>query len=200
MDATNNQIGIIILAAGASRRMKKPKQLLEYNGETFIRRAVETASQSNFQPVIVVLGAHFDEIKKEIENFECLIARSESWQSGMASSIRAGIEKLLAIAPQASAVVISLCDQPLIESRHFSRLTEAFHQTKKPIVASRYRETAGVPALFAREFFTELLKLEGDRGAREIIRNYPDAVEKVPISEAAVDIDTEEDFKKLQSG
>jgi molybdenum cofactor cytidylyltransferase len=115
MDEANKNVGIIVLAAGASSRMKQPKQLLEFEGKTLLRRAALTAIESVCNPVIVVLGANFEDTKKEIEDLPVEICFNENWQTGLSSSIKKGLEKLSETNSEISAAVLMLCDQPLIE-------------------------------------------------------------------------------------
>ena len=124
----------------------------------FCAAHVETAQKSNCFPVIVVLGANFEKIKNEIKDLDCEIVFNTDWQTGMSSSIKIGVKKMLEIAPEISAVIIALCDQPFIKSEHFNKLVEKFLETKKPIVAGFYNETIGVPALFAKEMFSASIK------------------------------------------
>ncbi|HMS39340.1 MAG TPA: nucleotidyltransferase family protein [Pyrinomonadaceae bacterium] len=193
---TDNEIGIIILAAGASSRLGTPKQLLRFEGKTLLRRAVETAIETNYR-IIVVLGANFERTKAEIEDLEIEICFNKNWQDGMSSSLKTGLKKLLEIAPNLSAVIITLCDQPFINSQVFNNLAETFEKTNAPIVACNYAETIGVPALFSHLFFDELLNLSADEGARKIIKNHLAEVEKISVPQAEIDIDTAEDFQKL---
>lgn len=194
----NKNVGIIILAAGRSSRFGKPKQLLQFRGKSLIRRAVENALQSDCDPVIAVLGSEFELIKKEIENSECEIVFNENWQTGMSSSIKKGLEKILETSPGISGVIISLCDQPFIQSENYDEIIAKFYETKNPIIASIYNETIGVPAFFSTEFFPALSNLEGDTGAKEIIINHSETVEEISLSEAAIDIDTRDDFEKIK--
>ncbi len=190
------EIGIIILAAGASSRLGTPKQLLQFQNKTLIRRAVETAIETNYKTV-VVLGANFELINAEIEDLEIEICFNENWQSGMSSSLKTGLKKILEIAPNLSAVIISLCDQPFINSSVFNNLITTFEKTNAPIVASEYAATVGVPALFSRSMFDELLNLSADEGARKIIKKHLASVEKISVPQAEIDIDTAEDYQKL---
>ena len=194
MTATH-KTGIIILAAGGSKRLGRPKQMLEFNGRTLIEKAVETALAANCELVTVVLGNNFEEIEAKIEHFPVRIVRHRNWENGMGSSIRAGIEDIEN--EDLNAAVIMLCDQPLIESRHIRALVEKFERTGKPIVASVYLETVGVPAVFSRAMFPELINIAGDRGARRIIERHIGAVAKVQIPEAEFDIDTPADLEKF---
>lgn len=199
MDAMNKQVGVIVLAAGGSARMNgEPKQLLEFQGKTLLRNSVETALESICQPVVVVLGANFEKIKAEIEDLPVEICFNANWQTGLSSSIKCGLEKLLEINPQISAVVFTLCDQPLVTAEMLSKIVKRFHETGKPIVAAEYGKTTGVPALFTKELFGELRKIENDKGAKSVIKNYPESVEKILLPEAAFDVDTVENYEKLK--
>ena len=199
MDEANEKIGIIVLAAGSSTRMNEPKQLLEFEGETLLRRAVKTAVESIFAPVVVVLGANFNKTKAQIENFPIEICFNENWRSGLSSSIIKGIEKLFEIEPHAAAVMITLADQPFIQPKHLNRFAEAFYESKNRIIAAEYENTIGVPALFAREIFGEFFKLTGDKGAKAIIKNRRENPATIHLPEAAPDIDTPQDFINLKT-
>ena len=149
MDETN--VGIIILAAGASTRLGEPKQLLKFQNKTLITRAVEISTNSKCNNTVVILGAMAEIISKEIEDFSIKICTNESWQMGMASSIKCGLDLLLSEQKNLNAVIILLCDQPFIDSKHIDQLLETFEQTNKDIVAAKYNNTSGVPALFFQQ-------------------------------------------------
>ncbi len=189
-----------MLAAGASRRLgNSPKQLLEFRGKTLIRRAAENALASRCDKICVVLGANAEKIEREIGDLPLEIVVNEDWASGMGASLKCGLEKLLEAAPNLSAVVVTLGDQPLIDAGIIDNLIEAFLKTQKPIVASEYEETVGVPAIFARSLFDELANLAAEEpgGAKRIIEKYAASVEKIPVPEAAFDIDTRADYENL---
>lgn len=198
MNAKNKQIGIIILAAGAARRMKEPKQLLEFEGKTLLRRAVETAIESICQPVVVVLGADFEKTNREIEDSTVEICFNEHWQSGLSSSIKTGIENLQAIEPDISAVIIALADQPFVTAKHINCFAERFYQSKSAIIAAEYNGIIGVPALFAKEIFDDFFELSGDNGAKLILEKRRETVETIELPEAALDVDTPQDFNNLK--
>lgn len=190
------KIGGLLLAAGGSSRLGSPKQLLEFQGTSLIRRAAETLVCSACDPVIAVIGAEQDSTRTEIADLSILIRVNEDWRTGMSSSIRAGLADLLMIAPDLAAIVISLCDQPQITSGMIDRLIETFTESNSPIVAAEYSDVVGVPALFSHEMFDELSQLEGDKGARGLIRSAENVV-TVPMPEAAFDIDTLTEAKLL---
>ncbi len=190
-------IGIIILAAGASKRLGKPKQLLVFQGETLLKRAVKTALASGCRPVIVVLGANGEILKPEIEAFNIEIAGNANWENGMGASIQAGVKKLLKICPDASGAILTVCDQPFVSADLISQLTKSFRATDAPIIACSYNETIGVPALFSHRLFPELIALKADNGAKKIIYKYKKNVIEIPFESGATDVDTEQDYLNL---
>ena len=190
--------GIIILDAGASSRLGAPKQLLQYDGKTLIRRTAEIALSLHTANVIVVTGANSSLVVGEIEDLPLTIAVNENWQSGMGSSIKTGTRKLLEVAPEIRAVLVLLCDQPLVTPETVQRLMRQYEKTAQWIIAAQYQNTTGVPALFARELCDELLSLTAEAGAKSLIKKY--AASKLAVidaPEAAFDIDTRQDYARL---
>ena len=200
MMVTPKNIGVIILAAGASSRLGTPKQLLQYAGKTLLQQSLQVAVDSIARPVIVVLGADADHIKKETDFSSALAIVNADWEEGMASSIRSGINALLKIDPLAEGAVLMLCDQPYTTSALVNELVAVHQNTGKAIVASSYSDTLGVPALFHKSIFPELLQLEDDLGAKGIIQQHAKDTEVVAFSKGNVDIDTEADYQKLSKG
>src|SRR4028119_223468 len=152
----SSSVGLIILAAGASTRMGTPKQLLLYQGRSFVRHIAEVANTSVCQPITVVLGANAERIKPEISQLPVQIIENQQWAEGMSSSIRVGLEALNAMNQNLDAVAIALCDQPFVSSQLLDRIVEAYRFTGKPIIACEYSGTLGVPVLFSRALFSEL--------------------------------------------
>lgn len=187
--------GIIILAAGSSSRLGQPKQNLLYKGKTLLKNAIDTASSSLCKPVIVVLGANADVIKPTIENLPVSILQNEEWREGMASSIRLGITELKKIEPKATSVVLMLCDQPFVNAESINKLVQS--QSKKGIVACAYNDTIGVPVLFDKFYFDELLKLKGQEGAKALLTKHPDDIAKIDFPLGSVDIDTIADYERI---
>ncbi|HEY9632945.1 MAG TPA: nucleotidyltransferase family protein [Coleofasciculaceae cyanobacterium] len=192
-------VGLIILAAGASTRMGTPKQLLPYRGYSLVRHIVEVATTSVCQPIVVVLGANAERIKPEVSQLPVQIVENQQWAEGMSASIRVGLEALLAVNQNLEAVAIALCDQPFVSSQTLDRIVEAFHFTGKPIIASEYAETLGVPALFSRILFSELMALKSNEGAKQLIKRHIDEVFSIPFPDGAIDIDTPKDYEQLQT-
>jgi molybdenum cofactor cytidylyltransferase len=193
------RIGGLLLAAGGSSRLGSPKQLLKFEGKSLIRRAAETLVDSACDPVVVVLGAELDQSEAEIGDLFLTIYVNEEWQTGMSSSIRSGLAELLRIEPDLAAVVITLCDQPHITSDNIDQIIAEFHASRGPIISAEYGGTSGVPALFTSEIFPELYQLEGDTGARQVIRKQPNRVRTIRIENAAIDVDTASDVSRLEN-
>ena len=187
-------IGAIVLAAGGSSRLGTPKQLLTFCGETLVRRAAMAALESVCDRVVVVVGNHASAMRHELTDLAVSVVENEDWQSGISSSIRAGLEQ----ASSRDGVVITLCDQPFMTAAVLNELISTHRKTRRAIVASTYGTTRGVPAFFAPELFNELASLTKDEGARRIIASHPDKVATVEFPQGAIDIDTPEDHARLQ--
>ncbi|MBD3561458.1 nucleotidyltransferase family protein, partial [Planktothrix sp. FACHB-1355] len=179
-------VGIIILAAGASTRMGTPKQLLPYGKSTLLSHTIEVALASGCHPIIVVLGAYATQIRSHINQLTIRIVENPQWSEGMSSSIRVGIQALDTVTEKPEAVVLCLCDQPFISTQVINQLIEVYFQKSKQIIASEYAGILGVPALFDRSFFPNLMKLKGAEGAKKIIQNHSDRVLSVPFAEGIV--------------
>lgn len=191
-------IGIVILAAGDSTRLGTPKQLLPYEGKSLLRRAAETALASDCRPIMVVLGASAAQCLAELSGLPVSSVVNADWAEGMGSSLRLGLATLAAESPiPLEAVIVMLCDQPLLKAEILDALVEAYATTSSPIVAAQYGEVVGVPALFHRSLFPELLSLSGAQGAKQILRRYPDRTHTIAFSGGAIDIDTAADYARL---
>ena len=202
MEPTNKinekSIGIILLAAGKSTRLGKPKQLLDYEGQTLLQHSLQVARASDAHPVVVVLGADAALIEREVTGNEAHVVVNSEWQEGMASSIRCGIEELIRLHAAAEGAVIMVCDQPYVTTELINSLLTVHRQTGKLIVSCQYANTVGTPACFHKSIFPELLQLEGEGGAKGLLLKYAEELEIVPFPEGKVDIDTEADYEKLK--
>jgi molybdenum cofactor cytidylyltransferase len=188
---------LIILAAGGSTRLGTPKQLLKYRGKTIIRRAAETALATPFRPVIAVLGAEAARVKEELAGLEVLTVENPAWPSGMGSSIRAG----MALLPDVDAVLLTLCDQPLLQPAHLEMLAAAYIGGQPcSIAAASYEGVAGVPALFSRAHFGELCALADGEGAKRLLVTHASRLITIPLPAAAIDVDTREQYEALPDG
>ncbi len=197
--ATANNIGVIIMAAGASSRLGSPKQLLHYAGKTLLQHTVQVALDSIARPVILVLGANEELIKTTIPNTGVHIVSNSEWQEGMASSVRYGIKQLLKIDPLTTGALIMLCDQPYVNATLVNDLVAAHEKNGKKIVASSYSGTLGAPTFFHKDLFPELLRLKGDVGAKALILQHANEMEAVVFLKGNVDIDTVSDYSDLSN-
>ena len=189
------RIAGVVLAAGGSRRMGRPKQLLEHEGVSLLRRTALTAVESTLDPLVVVLGSNSGLFVDEIDDLALQIVVNNQWETGLGGSIRTGVDAIAAM--EFDAVVILLSDQPFVTSTVIRRLIEAYRSSNAPIVASRYSNALGVPALFDRTLLSSLAGIPGDRGAKDLMASAGDAVFGVDFPEAALDVDTPEDYERL---
>jgi len=192
-------VAALLLAAGASRRLGQPKQLLKVNGETLLERAIRLVAESGASPVVTVLGAHFVEISAAVPPGDSIRVLNGQWEQGIATSIHAGIRALDAIAPQSPGVLILACDQPRLTADHLRAMNDAFLAQPEPsIVASFYAGALGVPAIFPRSVFALLVNLKGDQGARKLLAQPPCALISIDFPGGGIDIDTPADLARLQ--
>ena len=201
-------VGAVVLAAGGSSRLGQPKQLLTFRGETLVRRAVRAAAEACCDPVIVVVGGINDAIQSEVDirdsrislsstpgkTTRAMVVENAEWRNGVGTSIRRGVEHLPGFV---DAAVLLTCDQPFVDAGVIRRLVSTQEKTGKPIVASAYANTLGVPAIFDRLCFAALLTLPDDSGAKTLMATRPNDVAAVGFEQGAIDIDTPEDFERL---
>lgn len=188
--------GIIILAAGNSSRLGRPKQLLVFKGKTLIEWTIEAALATNFKPVVVVLGAFADQVKEKIPLTVAHLI-NDNWSDGMASSIAAGLAEILKHSPDLENLIITVSDQAYINATILSALQQKHISTKKGIIASSYAKTTGTPALFNKRYFSQLLSLTGNNGAKSMLKLHDNDVETVAFAQGNIDIDTETDYHNL---
>lgn len=194
-----DKTGIIILAAGNSSRLGQPKQLLEYQGKTLLQRSVDEALSLNAAEVVVILGSNHAMISEETILNGTTVLVNHRWQTGMASSIQAGIGHFHANNKIESALLM-LCDQPHVDQVLLKELVKKQQNSDCTIVASSYGNTLGVPAVFSREMFPALLSLQGQEGARKLIASNKETLKSVPFQKGYVDIDTSSDYSDLING
>ncbi len=188
-----SSFGILILAAGSSSRLGKPKQLLNYRGKTFIRHVIDLAIQLTPDKLVCVLGAGKAEILPEIpDHVESIV--NGNWQSGMGSSIVAGIEYMRY---KVDAVMVLLVDQPKISLGDLTQLKTLHHQNPSKVIATTYDGKPGVPAIFPSICFEELLELDGDKGARSLLLKWGAKVLLHECSSDITDIDTVLDYQSF---
>lgn len=185
----------VILAAGASTRMGCVKQLLTLGAQTLLSHAILQARKANFDRIVVVLGAHSDQILPIVGgDSQAETTLNPQWETGMGSSIHAGLNYLRETGSEPDAMAILLVDQPHVTAYHLLAMRRLFRDTQAAIVAARYDGRLGVPALFRREMFPLLAALPASSGARQLLRHSGITVEPFPLPEAAIDIDTPADL------
>lgn len=185
---------ILILAAGSSSRMGKPKQLLPYKNTTLLGNAIEQAQKSSANAMFCVLGANAKIIKTSIEKHQIETIYNPNYKDGLSSSIVTGIDYLST--KNFDAVLIMLADQPNVDSKYLNELIKTFEENLSKIISSSYNENLGVPAIFPKKYFVELLKLKGDKGAKDLLKKYQtEIITMKPFD--LIDIDTKKDYQNL---
>lgn len=192
---TDVPLAVVVLAAGASRRLGQPKQLLVWEGSPLVRRATEAALTVPHARVAVVLGAHDERIRPALDGLPVDLLHNPDWPEGLAASVRLGTT--YARAQEAGAVLFLLVDQPYLTGELLHEVVRTYHTTAQPLVACEYGDELGVPLLIDRCFFAELQDLTGDRGAKALIHRYPGMVARVPFPLGHFDLDTPEDWARL---
>ena len=193
------KVAAVILAAGGSSRFGKPKQLIELRGKTLLGRILDSATEANCSPIVVVIGNALLEVRKQLETTNVTIVENENWQRGIGTSIRTGVQYVINHMPATDAIVLLVCDQPFVDAALIKQLIALRAQTQKAIIASNYADTLGVPGLFDRSCFQELLELDDASGAKIIILSNPERVAELLFPEGKIDIDTIEDWKKFET-
>lgn len=190
------RIGAIVLAAGASTRLGLPKQLLAHENQPLVRRASVAALDAGVSRVVVVLGAHAAAVASALSDLPSVTtAVNPNWERGLASSLAVGVSAIAADT-LCDAVLVTLADQPFVDSSALRRMVAAFDEEHR-IIASAYDGTIGVPALFGREHFDDLQRLTGDHGAGSWLRSRRNEVTSLPLYSASLDIDSPSDLARL---
>jgi molybdenum cofactor cytidylyltransferase len=169
-------VAALLLAAGASRRLGRPKQLLRLGGETLLERVLRLAREAGAAPTVAVLGAHEAEIRASVAFGDCV-----------------------SVVNDAPGALLMNCDQLRLTAAHLRALMETFTaQAGRAMVASAYAGAQGTPAVFPRDVFPELLALSGDRGARALFAKPPCPLLSVELPLGEVDIDLPDDLAQLE--
>lgn len=192
-----HRIGALVLAAGGSRRLGRPKQLLAPLGEPLVHRMARLALEAGAAPVWVVVGAGAEGVRTAMADLPVSCVENPGWEEGLASSIRAGVSAAAAAEPAPDGLLVLLVDQPRVDGPLLARLLGAARAAPDRRVACAYGGGLGVPALFPSADFPALGRLRGDRGARDILRAAPERVVPVPFPDGAVDVDRPEDAARL---
>ena len=189
-------IGIIILAAGGSLRLGQPKQLLAYEGKTLLENAINAGRESKAIDCVVVLGGNEEVIRKQLDLKHTWVISNPDWEKGMSASLRLGL-KLLITKRSLDAVLLMLVDQPYVDATLLDKMMTKWVNNGKGIVACAYQNTLGVPAIFGKEYFPELLALSDAEGAKKVIYSHPLETMAIDFPLGIVDVDTQQDYEKL---
>ncbi|UJP64141.1 nucleotidyltransferase family protein [Mongoliitalea daihaiensis] len=191
-----NSYGAIILAAGQSSRLGKPKQLLEYKGKKLLQHAIDAVTPIVHENFRVVLGAYTSEILTSFEPVSFPYVHNEEWPLGMATSLKTGLTSLLN-QTSVEGIFLLVSDQPFVDSEIVKSLLDKHIKENKKLVASAYGHTLGVPAFIHATYFDELLGLKQDAGAKKLFYRYSSDLAQLDFPKGSFDVDTQEDFLKL---
>jgi molybdenum cofactor cytidylyltransferase len=190
----NANLHVVILAAGGSARLGQPKQLVQLGGRPALHIVVTTAMAIAGPAVTVVVGAHARELTYLLSHTAASFVVNRHWEEGMGSSLRCGVNSLPGTC---DAALILLGDQVAVTTDDLKRLVSAWKGSGETVAAATYSRHVGVPAIFPRSCFPDLLELRGDQGARAVIERNQDRLVRVPMPNAAVDLDTPEQLAEL---
>ncbi|HEY8513525.1 MAG TPA: nucleotidyltransferase family protein [Cyclobacteriaceae bacterium] len=191
-------ITAIVLAAGSSSRLGQSKQLLQVEGEPLIRRIARISSESNADRTLVVLGDNEREHGRVIRDLPLYICIHSGWEKGMGSSLKAGMDFIQSFLADTTAIIVLVCDQPLLTTDHLNNLIDRYRSTKAHVVASTYSGVMGVPVLFAASLFAEIRRIDDNHGARQIIDKHKAGAQRVEFPGGELDIDTPEDYQRFK--
>ena len=193
------KLAILILAAGKSSRMGSIKQLLKINGKTLLENTIDISEKISSTRVICVLGANADEIKKNTTYHNVAFVLNKNYKLGLSSSIVSGVKYLEKEKVSFDGILILLADQPAIRLKYYNEMINLFSKEKEKIIASNYGNRFGVPAIFPKSFTPNLLKIKGDKGAKEFLQKNKSKVLSLTSFVNLLDIDTPEDYKDFIS-
>jgi molybdenum cofactor cytidylyltransferase len=187
----------IVLAAGTSSRLGRPKQLLNLAGKPVLRHVIETLAETPVDEIVVVLGHRADEMRSAIAGAKLRVAVNQDYRAGQSSSLRTGLN---AASERSRAAVILLGDQPGVRSTSVKAVIQAWRDGGALAVQASYSGVPGHPALFDRSTWPELLQVEGDEGARSILAGHPQWRTLIEVGGSPpLDVDTEEDYERLRA-
>jgi len=189
----------LVLAAGSSRRMGTPKQLLPLNGRPLLEGVVAAANASALDEVVVVLGANAEEVRRVVDLGRARVVVNPDHEAGLGSSVRTG---LAALGPEVGRAMVILGDQPAVSAELFDRLLDLQSSSGLPSAALRFGTLLHPPVVLERSLFGDLGSLEGDVGCRAVVRGRPELVAPLPAETDGVhpiDLDTPEDYRRVSS-
>jgi molybdenum cofactor cytidylyltransferase len=195
------RIAAVVLSAGESSRMGRPKALLPIEGETFIGRIVGSLKRTQVGKILVVLGHNAGPLAAAIGALPVEILINPNYQLGQLSSLQVAVRTLLPD-PDCDGMLVHLVDHPYIDASLVDRMIRQFYESKKDIVVPRCRGKRGHPVLFSRQLFGELLDAPMDQGAKAVVNAHGDATLEIETDDEGitVDIDTPELYRQHVKG
>lgn len=190
------RVAAIVLAAGGSERLGRPKQLVEIEGNTLIRISVGAAVGSKCEGVFVLTGAYAPIIRQQLRGLAVELVHNSHWKMGIGVSIGVGI-RAVRKAADFHGVLLMVCDQPRVNSTLLDRMINAFHKNPQAIIVCDYGEVIGIPVLFCKAHFDRLARLPADQGAGRWLRSGNERKIRIPFPDGAWDIDEEKDIEAL---
>jgi len=186
------------LAAGGSSRLGQPKQLVEFNGKAMLQHCIDEVKKLEIGYKVVVLGAYADQIKVQVRFEEVVQVMNSEWKHGMAGSLKAGVSNVLDLNRNTFAIFLLVGDQPFLTSELLEKMKELM-TNENDIIACTYHDVVGVPVLFGKRYFDEIMSLEGDQGAKSVLNKHIDKVKTVEFENGIFDLDTKDDQLRIQN-
>lgn len=193
-----SKLAVLILAAGNASRMGFPKQLLRWKSTNLLQHSINSVKELNADFLFLVLGANYEKITSQIDTDDIAVLQNDHWKEGLGTSIAFGINHINLLHPEIDHVLIMLADQPLIDVQYLKSLLKTYSKSKHKITCTLYHENRfGVPAIFSKTYFEDLSRLNGDKGAKQMLEKYNDNLLYVDGKNVSVDVDTMIDYETL---
>ncbi len=195
LDTDSKKYAILILAAGSSSRLGRPKQLIKFGKGNLLSNTIDIVSSIDNADVHIILGAYAEEILAKIDT-SYPIHINPNWVRGMGNSISFAVDQIKHI--EYDALILTVCDQPYLEASHFVQLIELYEaDSEAEIIISKYEFGGGPPSLFSRKYFDQLSNLDGEEGAKSVVTSFKEKNQHIHFDKGHIDIDTEEDLLSL---
>ena len=190
-------VGAVVLAAGGSRRMGEPKQLLPIGDQPMVRRVTGAVCEVGLAQVVVVIGAHAELVGQAVAGLPVELVLNERWQEGMTTSLHAGV---CALRPEIKAALVVLADQAWLTAELIGAVVDCYRATGAPVVAPFHRGQRGRPVLFDRALFPELLAAADNKGRREVIARHEDQLARVEVEDPRIfrDVDNRQEYEDIR--
>ncbi len=191
-------IVVVVLAAGLSTRIGRPKQTLELGGEPTLERVLRIYRGVGVDRVVVVLGAHIEAVRERLRFEEEDVVVNPRYKEGMSGSLKVGLAE---VEKKADAMIVALGDQPFVRSETIARMIDAHARTAAPVVVPTFKGKRGNPVLFDKAAFARIRRISGDVGAKSVVASYGDKVLELAVDDPGVlfDIDTRSDYEVAAS-